>query len=170
MALTGSLTLEVDTDTLLVELVEALDRDLELLAVLRYRIVVLGSLAGADQSESLPLAVREIEVAFEALRLAEIVRASVTERVADEFAMQSMPRVDEIATYVSAGWSDLLLERRRNLIEIVSEIQGLSQTVSVAMSRRVALAEEAFTFLRTDTGATYGRPTSRGGVLVEGAI
>ncbi len=160
----------MDTDTLLVELVEALDHDLELLAVLRYRMVVLGALAGADQTSSLPLAVREIEVAYEALRLAEIVRATVTERVADEFGADSMPRIDEIATYVSAGWSDLLLERRRNLIETVSEIQGLSQTVAMAMGRRVALAEEAFAFLRTDTGATYGRPTSRGGVLVEGAI
>jgi hypothetical protein len=170
LGLGGSLSLEVDTDTLLVELVEALDHDLELLAVLRYRIVVLGALAGADQTASLPLAVREIEVAYEALRLAEIVRATVTERVADEFEIDSMPRVDEIATYVSAGWSDLLLERRRSLIEIVSEIQGLSQTVAVAMGRRVALAEEAFAFLRTDTSATYGRPTTRGGVLVEGAI
>lgn len=160
----------MDTDNLLVELVEALDHDLELLAVLRYRMVVLGALAGADQTSSLPLAVREIEVAYEALRLAEIVRATVTERVADEFGIESMPRIDEIATYVSAGWSDLLLERRRNLIETVSEIQGLSQSVAMAMGRRVALAEEAFAFLRTDTGATYGRPTSRGGVLVEGAI
>lgn len=160
----------MDTDTLLVELVEALDHDLELLAVLRYRIIVLGALAGADQTSSLPLAVREIEVAYEALRLAEIVRATVTERVADEFGVESMPRVDEIATYVSGGWSELLLERRRSLIEIVSEIQGLSQTVAVAMGRRVALAEEAFAFLRTDSSATYGRPATRGGVLVEGAI
>ncbi|MHB1210323.1 MAG: hypothetical protein ACYC1I_11565 [Acidimicrobiales bacterium] len=160
----------MDTDTLLVELVEALDQDLELLAVLRYRMVVLGALAGADQSSSLPLAVREIELAYESLRLAEIVRATVTEKVADEFDIHPMPRIDEIATYVSAGWSNLLLERRQNLIESVSEIQGLSRTIVVAMGRRVALAEEAFAFLHTDTTATYGRPSSRGGVLVEGAI
>ena len=42
----GSLVLIVDTDDLFVQLVEALDRDLELLAVLRYRLIVLGALAG----------------------------------------------------------------------------------------------------------------------------
>jgi hypothetical protein len=160
----------VETDTLLIELVDALDRDLELLAVLRYRLVVIGALAGADQSDALPLAVRETELAYEALRLAEIVRASVTQKVGDELAMDHSPRIAEIAEIVSAGWSDMLIERRRKLIELVSEIQGLSRTVSLAMGRRVALAEEAFTFLRSDSTATYGRPSSRGGVLVEGAI
>jgi hypothetical protein len=160
----------VDTDTLLVELVEALDQDLELMTVLRYRMVVLGALAGADQNSSLPLAVREIEVAYDALRLAEIIRATVTEKIADEFAIHPTPRVAEIAEHVSAGWSELLLERRRDLIKTVSEIQGLSHTVALAMGRRVAMAEEAFAFLGTDTAATYGRPTPRGGVLVEGAI
>lgn len=160
----------MDTDTLLVELVDALDHDLELLAVLRYRLVVVGALAGADQSASLPLAVRETELAYEALRLAEIVRATVTEKVAEELDMDYAPRIDEIAAQVSEGWGEVLLQRRRNLIEIVSETQGVSRTVSLAMGRRVALAEEAFAFLRTDSTATYGRHSSRGGVLVEGAI
>ena len=50
----GTLVPIVDTDDLFVQLVEALDRDLELLAVLRYRLIVLGALAGADQGPSIP--------------------------------------------------------------------------------------------------------------------
>jgi len=162
----------VDTDTLLVELVEALDYDLEILEVLRYRLVVLGALAGADQGSMLLLGVREIEMTYEALRVAEMVRASVTERVADELDIDALPTLEEIAGYVSAGWSEVLRERRRKLIEIVTEIQGISRTVGAAMGRRVALAEEARAFLHSDaTASSYGRPSlPREGVLVEGAI
>lgn len=155
---------------MLVELVEALDNLLELLTVIRYRMVVLGALAGADQTSSLLYAVREIEVAYEGLRMAELVRSALTEKVADELGLHASPRLDEIAARVSPGWAELLLERRHSLISLVAEIQGVSQTVSVAMGQRVALAEEAFAFLHSDSRSTYGRPASRGGVLVEGAI
>ena len=161
----------MDTDTLLVELVEALDYDLELLEVLRYRLVVLGALAGADQGSMLLFGVREIEMSYEALRVAEMVRASVTERVADELDIDALPTLEEIADFVSAGWGEVLRERRRQLIEIVTEIQGISRTVGAAMGRRVALAEEARAFLRSDATSSYGRPSlPREGVLVEGAI
>jgi predicted Mrr-cat superfamily restriction endonuclease len=96
----------VDTDDRFVQLVEALDRDLELLAVLRYRLIVLGALAGADQGPSIPTAVREIEVAYEDLRLADLVRATATVTVAEEFDLGPMPRLDELAARASGAWSD----------------------------------------------------------------
>ena len=82
----------MDTDDLFVQLVEALDRDLELLAVLRYRLIVLGALAGADQGPSIPTAVREVEHAYEDLRLADLVRATATVRVAEVFDLDPMPQ------------------------------------------------------------------------------
>jgi hypothetical protein len=160
----------VDIDDLLLQLVDALDRDLELLAILRYRLIVLGSLAAADQSPSIPTAVREIEVAYEDLRLADLLRATATVRVADELALDPMPRIDEIAARSSGGWSETLLSRRGSLLETIAGIKGVATTVRVAMGRRAALAEEALAFLRVDGGATYGRTVWRGGVLVEGAI
>jgi len=160
----------VETDDLLSELVESLERDLELLAVLRYRLIVLGALAAADQSVSVLTAVREIEIAYEALRLEEMVRASVTLRVADHFGMELVPRLDALAEHVGGGWSEVLLERRRAIIEIVADTQGIANTVSAAMGRRAALADEALAFLRADGGATYGRSTPRGGILVDGAL
>jgi len=166
----GSLSLVVDTDDLFVQLVESLDRDLELLAILRYRLIVLGALAAADQSPSIPMAVREIEIVYESLRLEELVRASATVSVADHLELDPTPRIDELAAHASEGWSEVLLDRRRVLIETVTGIQGLANTVSAAMGRRAALADEALAFLRADGGTTYGRAASRGGVLVDGAL
>jgi len=160
----GSLVLIVDTDDLFVQLVEALDRDLELLAVLRYRLIVLG------QGPSLPTAVREIEVAYEDLRLADLVRAAATLAVAEVFDLDPMPRLDQLAARSSGAWSEVLMERRRSIIETVIGIEGLASTVRSAMGRRASLAKEALAFLRVDAGATYGRSGVRGGVLVEGSI
>ena len=75
-------------------------------------------------------AVHDIEAAYEALRLADLIRASTTEEVADELGLGASPRLDEIAARVSAGWCDLLLARRRELIEAVTMIQGVATTVS----------------------------------------
>jgi hypothetical protein len=166
----GTLVLTVDTDDRFVQLVEALDRDLELLAVLRYRLIVLGALAGADQGPSIPTAVREIEVAYEDLRLADLVRATATVTVAEVFDLGPMPRLDELAVSVGGAWSEVLMERRRSIIETVIAIESLASTVRAAMGRRASLAKEALSFLRIDAGATYGRSVLRGGVLVEGSI
>jgi hypothetical protein len=160
----------VDTDDLLIQLVEALDRDLELLDILRYRLVVLGALAGADQGSYLPTAVREIELAYEDLRLADLVRASATVRVADELDLNPAPRLDQLADRSGGGWGEVLLDRRRSLIETIIGIEGLAGVVHSAMGRRASLAQEALSFLRADAGATYGRSVLRGGVLVEGTI
>ena len=160
----------MDTDDLFVKLVEALDRDIELLATLRYRLIVLGALAGADQGPSIPLAVREIENAYEDLRIADLVRAAATSRVAQVFVLDPMPRLDELAVRASGAWSEVLMERRRCIIETVIGIENLADTVRSAMGRRASLAKEALAFLRVDAGATYGRSVVRGGVLVEGSI
>jgi len=166
----GSLILQVDLDDLLSALVEALERDLELLAVLRYRLTVLGALATADQSPSILTAVREIEIAYESLRLEELVRSSAMVLVADHFELDPALRLEELATHTSGGWSEVLLDLRRALIGAVTEIQTLANSMNEALGRRVVLTGEALAFLRADGGATYGRSMSRSGVLVEGAL
>lgn len=157
-------------DELLVKLVDALDRDLELLAALRYRFIVLGALAGADQGPSLPTAVREVELSFEALRIADLVRASATASVAGALELDATPRLDDLAARTEGAWSEILLERRQSLIFSVTTIQGLANTLKSAMGRRVALAEDALSFLRGDRASTYHQTNPRGGLLVEGTI
>lgn len=160
----------MNVDELFVQLVEALDRDLELLDVLHYRLIVLGALAGADQGPSLPTAVREIELAYESLRIADLVRASATAQIAQEFELDATPRIDELALLANDVWGEVLLERRRTLIVAVTGVQSLSRTVGAAMGHRVALAEEALSFLRGEGASTYNRSGSRGGLLVEGTL
>lgn len=157
-------------DELIVKLVDSLDRDIELLATLRYRFIVLGALAGADQGISLPTAVREIELSFDSLRVADLVRASLTERIAQELELDETPRLDDLATLTSGAWSEILLERRQTLVMSITSIQGIANTLKTAMGRRVALAEEALAFLRGDQASTYLQSSSRGGLFVEGTI
>ncbi len=150
---------------------KALDRDLELLALVHYRLLVLGALAAADQGDVIPTAVREVELAYEDLRLADLVRATSTVQIADELGLDPQPRLDQIAGCIDEGWAEVLGDRRRSLLEAIAGVRGVADTVGSAMGRRAALAEEALAFLRSDAGATYGRATaSRAGVLVEGAI
>ena len=99
----------VTIDELLVKLVDALDRDIELLVSLRYRFIVLGALAGADQGPSLPTAVREVELSFEALRLADLVRASLTAQIAEYLELEVTPRLDDLASRTQGAWSEILL-------------------------------------------------------------
>ena len=165
-----SLLLVVDIDDLLAELVESLDREVELLLVLRYRLTVLGALATGDQGASIVTGVREVELAHEALRLEELARSAATVLVTDYFELDDQIRLDELATHVAPGWGDLLRERRLALIESINGVQRLAETVHHAMGRRAALAEEALSFLRSDGASTYGRPVPRGGVLVDGVL
>ncbi len=160
----------MNIDDLLVQFVETLDRELELLATVRYRLIVLSALADGDYGQSIPTAVHEAEIAFEALRLSELVRASVTVRLADEFNLDVPPCLEELASNASGGWREILSGKRQALIEAVTEIQGLAGSITETVGRRAAVTEEALRFLNGDSQTHYGRPMVRSGVLVEGAI
>lgn len=166
-----SLAPSVDIDELFVQLVEALDRDLDLVEVLRYRLTVLGALAGTDQGPSIPMAVRELGIANEELRVADLVRAATSARIAEELGMDPESSSEVLVSQASDGWKEVLLERRRSLIEAITRVQGLSNTVSTAMRLRAKLSEEALAFLRGGQfTSNYGRETRREAVLVEGSI
>jgi hypothetical protein len=155
---------------LLSDLVESLDGIGASLEVLRYRLVVLGALAAAEQGPSILTAVREIELAYEELRLHEMVRSSSTLLVADHLGVDPASRLDELASSLTGGWRELLLDRRHSLRAMVAEIQVLADTVSAAMGRRAALADEALAFLHSGPTPTYGRAAARGAVLVDGVL
>ncbi len=163
----------VDDDLLsdlLSDVVESLDDILTSLESLRYRLVVLGALAAAEQGSSILRAVHDVELAYEELRLQEMVRSSSTLLVADHLGVDPAVRLDELTTHVSGGWAELLRDRRHSLRVMVAEIQVLADSVSAAMGRRAALADEALTFLRSGPASTYGRPAARGAVLVDGVL
>jgi hypothetical protein len=160
----------VDTDALLAQLVEALDRDLELIGIVRYRLTVVASLAAADQGPWLPGAIGEMALASAALQDADRHRASVTAGVARALDLDPGARIEVVADRAGGVWGDVLRDRRRALTEAVMGVQGLAHTVNGQMGRRASLAEEALAFLRGDGNATYGPTHRREAVLVEGAI
>lgn len=160
----------MNIDELFVQFVEIIDNEIELLLMIRYRLVVLGAMADVDQGKCIPVAVNETEKACESLRLVELMRGSVTAELTELLGLDSSARIDEIAECAKEAWGEILMERRVSLIATVKDIQEVADRVSEKMGSRSALAAEALAFLRTDGGSTYGRSVPRGGVLVEGAI
>lgn len=157
-------------DDILIQFVDTLDNEIQLLSTIRYRLTVLGALAGADQGQLLPRAVQETESACEQLRLCELLRGTLAAKLADELEVDALARIDVFAENVEDAWSEILMDRRRMLLEAVAELQGLAESLTESMGRRAALAEAALSYLRSDKGTTYGRIAPRGGVIVEGAI
>lgn len=160
----------MNIDDLFVQFVETLDREVELLTTIRYRLIVLGAIAAFDQGDVIPKAVQEVEVSSEELKVFELLRASITIQLTDELNLDANSQIEEIAHHAQGAWEEILLDRRQSLKDSMDGIQELANSVCESMERRAALIEEALKFIRTGSGTTYGRTVSRGGVLVEGAI
>jgi hypothetical protein len=160
----------VITDELLSELVEILDEELDRIATLRFRLVVLGSLMAADQSPWLERSIRDLELASEELRLADLRRAAATVGVLDEFDLEDDARLGDIAEKADRAWGELLRERRLRLLEEMAGVTRLVDTAAAAAGSRTSLIREALTFLRSDATSDYApRRTGTAG-LVQGSM
>ena len=161
----------MSTDDLLIQLIDVLDEELERIAVLRFRLVVLGSLMAADQTPWLERSVQELERASEQLRLADLRRAATTVGLSDEYNLGSEARLGDIADRVDEAWGEILRDRRLRLLEEVAAVERLVETTAAAAGRRTTLVQEALAFL-TDHGAstTYGRRPAGTAQLVQGAL
>jgi hypothetical protein len=160
----------VSPDELLTELVEVLDEELERMATLRFRLVVLGSLMAADQTPWLERSIRDLEVASEQLRLSDLRRAAATIGLLHEYDLEDDARLEEIAERTDHVWGELLRERRLRLLEEMAGVSRLVDTAAAAAGSRTALVQEALTFLRSETTSDYGQ--HRGGTarLVQGSM
>jgi hypothetical protein len=90
--------------------------------------------------------------------------------VTETCGLDAESRLDEIAARVDRSWGAVLDDRRRLLIEEVANLQSVADLTLSAVNRRSALAEEALAFLRSDSGATYGRRSSPRAQIVLGAM
>jgi hypothetical protein len=160
----------VSTEDLLAQLLEILDDELEQLAGLCYRFVVLASLVAADQALWLPMSVQELERATERLRLIDLRRAAATSGVTEAFWLDSEARLQEIADRVDDSWGELLHDRRRELLEQIANLQSMADLTITAVGRRSTLVGEALDFLRSDSSATYGRRSAPRSQIVRGAL
>ncbi len=157
-------------DELLTELVEVLDEELDRMATLRFRLVVLGSLMAADQTPWLERSIRDLEVASEQLRLADLRRAAATVGLLHEYGLEDEARLEQIADRADHAWGELLRERRLRLLEEMAGVSRLVDTAAAAAGSRTALVQEALDFLRSDAPSDYGQ--RRGGTarLVQGSM
>ncbi len=160
----------MSTDELLSELIDVLDDELERMAILRFRLVVLGSLMAADQTPWLERSIQELERASEQLRLADLRRAATTAGLTDEYDLGTEARLGDIADHVAEGWGEILRDRRFRLLEEIAALDGLVQTTTAAAGRRTAIVQEALTFLNSDAAPTYGRRPTGTARLVQGAL
>jgi hypothetical protein len=160
----------VSIEDLLTQLIGILDAEVEQLAILRFRFIVLASLVAADQALWLPMSVRELEAATEQLRLIDLRRAATTTGVTEAFWLDPDSRLPEIAERVDESWGELLHDRRRELLEQVENIRSVAEQTISAVGRRSALVKEALSFISDTGGSTYGRPSSPAPQIVRGAM
>jgi hypothetical protein len=160
----------VITDELLTELVEVLDEELERMATLRFRLIVLGSLMAADQTPWLERSIRDLEVASEQLRLADLRRAATTVGLLHEYGLEDEARLEEIAERADHAWGELLRERRLQLLEEMAGVSRLVDTAAAAAGSRTALVQEALTFLRSEPTSDYRQRGGGTARLVQGSM
>ncbi len=152
------------------QLIETLDDELEQLTTLRFRLVALAALVAAGHALWLPMSVRDLEVAIERLRLADLRRAAATSGITEAFWLSPEARLPEIAAKLDDGWAEILQDRRRELLEQVANVQNVAELAISAMGRRSALISEALRCVSSDGGSTYGRQSPRRARIVQGAM
>jgi len=160
----------VTTEDLMAQLVETLDDELEQLALLRFRLIVLGALVAADQAFWLPRSVRELQATTEQLRLIDLRRAAATSGITEAFWLDPEARLPEIAAQVDDAWGEILHDRRRLILEQVASIQSVAEVTTSALGRRSTLLREALGFIAGGTGSTYGRQGPARPQIVQGAM
>jgi hypothetical protein len=160
----------VSTEDLLAELIETLDAELEQLTLLRFRLVVLGSLVAADQAFWLPTSVRELQATTDQLRLIDMRRAAATSGITEACLLDPEARLPQIAAQVDDGWGEMLHDRRRLLLEQMANIRSVADLTISSLGRRSTLLREALGFLSGSGGSSYGRQGPSRPQIVQGAM
>jgi hypothetical protein len=166
----GSLFKAVSTEDLLAQLIETLDAELEQLTLLRFRLIVLGSLVAADQAFWLPMCVRELEATTDQLRLLDLRRAAATSGVTEAFLLDPEAHLNQIAAQVDDAWGEILQDRRRLMLEQVANVRSVAELTVSALGRRSNLLRDALRFLSSDGASSYGRQRPSRPQIVQGAM
>jgi hypothetical protein len=160
----------VSTDDLLAQLIETLDAELEQLTLLRFRLIVLGSLVAADQAFWLPMCVRELEATSDQLRLLDLRRAAATSGITEAFLLDPEAHLNQIAAQADDAWGEILHDRRRLILEQVANVRSVAELAVSALGRRSNLLRDALRFLSSDGGSSYGRQGPSRPQIVQGAM
>ena len=157
-------------DQAFINFIEAVDQEIGLLKKLRYRLMVLQALAKDDNPEAIQPSVVETQESYENVRAAELVRAAATIKLTDQLELDPEVGMNEIAAKSPGAWGEIVLERRKAMIESVAGVQQVIDVITLVLSQRIVQTEQALAFLKDHSNSGYGDSGNKTGLLITGTI
>jgi hypothetical protein len=136
------------------DLAALLWRQRELLERLVYRLECEQLLIAAGRTRFIGLATAEVETLLEEIGVVELQRAAAADRVAREVGLEPGATLEEIAGSVEPAWTDVLLEQRRALVSLTTELAALAESNKHLMAAGLAAVETAMANLGLRQGTS----------------
>jgi flagellar biosynthesis/type III secretory pathway chaperone len=130
-------------------------RERELLDLLLYKAEEKRYLIVNAKDRWLARVAREIEIILGQLQTLEVERAARSESLAAVLDLEPNPSLQQIAQAAPAPWNTLLGEHHTHLLDLVTEIRGLSDANRVLIENGLSVINDALTGARTPTASTY---------------
>jgi hypothetical protein len=125
------------------DLAAVLWRQRDLLERLVYRLECEQLLLAAGRTRFLALATGEVEDLVAQLRVLEVQRAGVADRVAAEVGLAPGTGLEQLAGAVQPPWTGVLLEHREALLALTAELAALAETNRGLMAAGLRAVESA---------------------------
>lgn len=125
----------------------------ETLEVLLYKLVQEQLLLGAGQIRWLAKADHEVAEAIRQTRLAEVLRAAETERIAVELGLGVDATLKDIAEIAPDNWSYVLDEHRAALRSLVADVQAAAAEVRSLLNAGANMLRETLDAVSQSVGA-----------------
>lgn len=129
------------------DLAAILWRQRELLERLVYRLECEQLLLAAGRSRWLGMATAEVETLLEELRVLELQRAAVADRVCAELGLPAGASLEELAGTTQPPWTGVLLDHRQALIALTTELAALAEANRHLMATGLKTVESALASL-----------------------
>ena len=144
------------------DLAAVLWRQRELLERLVYRLECEQLLLAAGRTRFLALATGEVEELLDRLRVLEVQRSGVADRVAAEAGLAPGTGLGQLAAAVQPPWTGVLLEHREALLALTGELAALAETNRGLMAAGLRAVEAAVAGLGGRAGTTSVGYDARG--------
>lgn len=144
------------------DLAAVLWRQRDLLERLVYRLECEHLLLAAGRTRFLATATAEVEAVLSEVRILEVQRAAVAERVAAEAGVAANASLEDLAAAVQPPWTSVLLEHREALLVLTRELAALAETNRTLMTAGLKVVESTLAGLGAREGSTAVGYDARG--------
>ena len=148
------------------DLAAVLWRQRELMDKLAYRLECEQLLLAGGRSRWLGSATSEVETLVEELQVAELHRASISQRVARDLALPPDATLEEVAVSAGPPWTDVLLDHRHAMITASRELSVLAEATKNLTATGLAAVEASLAALGGRVGTTTQGYDARGHIDV----